>query len=150
MAVQFVVDYLVAFAGLGVGAVAGYLVALGVRRAPSWDRQLTLPLVLAAGTAHLALIPVVETQRQVLFGLYFLAMAAVFGAGILGLTAWRAGAIVFPAGSIVAYLYFALTAHQADVVGLVVKAVEVAVITTAAIGLAVRRERTVDRKRSLA
>jgi hypothetical protein len=150
MAVQFVADYLVAFAGLAVGAVAGFLIARGAGRAPSSDRQLTMPLVLAAGTAHLALIPVVEMQRQVLFGLYFLAMAAVFGAGVVGRGPWRAGAILFPAGSIAGYLYFALIAHQADVVGLVVKAVEIAVITTAVIGIAMRRESMGERKRSVA
>ena|SRR5690348_10043554 len=148
MAVQFIVDYVVALAGLGVGGVAGFLLAHGAGRAPAWDARVTLPLVLAAGAAHLALIPVVETQRQLMFGLYFLAMAAVFAAGLIGLTAWRAGAILFPAGSIVAYFYFAFIAHQADIVGLIVKAVEVAVITTAVIGFAINRGGAAEAKRS--
>jgi hypothetical protein len=150
MGVQFIVDYVVALAGLGVGGVAGFLVALGAGRAPAWDARVTLPLVLAAGAAHLALIPVVETQRQVMFGLYFLAMGAVFAAGLIGVAAWRIGAIVFPAGSIVAYFYFAFIAHQADVVGLIVKAVELAVIITAAAGFAIKRGDATDARSSLA
>jgi hypothetical protein len=50
---------------------------------------------------------------------------------IAGLGIWRLGAIVLPAGSILAYAYFAVIGHQADVAGLAVKAVELATIAAA-------------------
>lgn len=151
MALQFIVQYVVAVAGLLAGGAAGFLVALGVGRASPWDTRTTLPLVLAAGTAHLALVPVVEEQRQVLFGLYFLATAAVYASALLRLPAWRAGAVVFPAGSIGAYFYFASLVHQVDVVGLAVKVVELAAIGAALAGAAVAARGGATRgRRSLA
>src|SRR5207249_9173816 len=67
-------DLLPALAGLVVGALIGYVLATSTHRASTWDTRVTLPLVLAAGAAHLALIPAVEAQRQLLFGLYFAAV----------------------------------------------------------------------------
>lgn len=147
MAVQFVVNYVVALAGLAVGGVAGFLVALGAGRASTWDRRTTLPLVLAAGAAHLALIPVVEPQRQLLFGLYFLGMGGVFVLALLGAGIWRLGAIVLPAGSILAYFYFGLLAHQVDFVGLAVKVIEAAAIVAAVAGLVASRDATEGSRR---
>ena len=148
MAVHFVVNYVVALAGLAVGCVTGYFVALGIRTTSLWDTRTTLPLVLAAGAAHLALIPVVEQQRQVLFGLYFLGMAGVFAFAMLGFGVWRLGAILLPAGSIFAYFYFGLIAHQVDFVGLAVKAIEVAVSVAAIVGLVAGRGRAPATRRS--
>ena len=57
MAVHFEAEYLPALAGLVVGALIGYVLATSTHRASTWDTRVTLPLVLAAGAAHLALIP---------------------------------------------------------------------------------------------
>jgi len=43
----------------------------------------------------------------------------------------RIGAVVFPLGSIAGYFFFAFVAHQVDVVGLLVKLVEVVAIVAA-------------------
>jgi hypothetical protein len=141
MAVHFEVEYVAAVGGLLVGAFVAWLTAGRLKRADSWDARLTLPLVLAAGAAHVVLIPVVELQRQVLFALYFVAMAGVFTLGALRLSIWRAGAVIFPAGSIFAYFYFAAVAHEADVIGLVVKVVEAGAIAAAIGGALMYRRR---------
>ena len=140
MAVHFEAEYLPALAGLVVGALIGYLLATSTRRASTWDARVTLPLVLAAGAAHLALIPTVEAQRQLLFGLYFAAVTGTFALALLRVGIWKLGALVFPAGSILAYFYFALTAHQADIIGLAVKVVEAAVIVAAVRSVLARSE----------
>jgi hypothetical protein len=133
--VQLIQQYLVGLVGLVVGATIGWLVAILAnrrvsekRRLTAWDARLTIPLLLAAAGAHLALIPVVELQREVMFGFYALALVVTVAVGIAGPAIWRLGAVVLPAGSILAYSYFAVVGHQADVVGLVVKAVELAAI----------------------
>ena len=135
--VQFERDYLAALAGLPLGALAGLvLTALGrrsgiARRLSDWDARVTLPLLVAAAGAHLALLPVVERQRVVLFSVYAIALLLTAAVGIAGPGAWRMGAVALPAGSILGYAYFAVLAHQADLVGLVVKAAEVAAIAAA-------------------
>ena len=135
--VHFEGDYLPALAGLLLGALAGLvLTAVGrrseiARRLSDWDARLTAPLLVAAAGAHLALLPVVERQRVVLFSIYAIALLLTVAAGIAGQWAWRVGAVALPAGSILAYAYFAVLAHEADVVGLVIKAAEVAAIAAA-------------------
>jgi hypothetical protein len=142
MTVHFVAAYAGGLAGMVVGAAAGLVTAMTVRRADAWDARLTLPLVLAAGAAHVSLIPVVEPQRQIMFGLYFLAMTGVFVLGLLRVSIWRLGAVLFPSGSIAAYFYFAFIVHQADYIGLSVKLVELAVIIAALVPvLGGKRER---------
>ncbi|MGH7764678.1 MAG: hypothetical protein ACREOM_09710, partial [Candidatus Dormibacteraceae bacterium] len=94
-----------------------------------------IPLLLAVVTAHLVLIPVVELQRQLSFGLYFVAVIIVIVMAIAGFGIWRLGAIFLPIGSILAYGYFAFLGHQADVAGLIVKLVEVAVVAAAVTSL---------------
>ena len=141
-------NYVVALSGLLVGGVTGYLVALGKGTGSRWDRRVTLPLVLAAGAAHLALIPVVEQERQLLFGLYFLGMAGVFLFALLGIGVWRLGAILLPAGSILAYFYFGLIVHEVDVIGLLVKAVEVAAIVAVIVGVVAADGRETVKRRS--
>jgi hypothetical protein len=141
MALHFVAEYVVGLAGMVAGAVTGWLIATRLDRAGGWDARVTLPLLLGAGAAHLALIPVVERQRQVMFGLYFLAMAGTFVFAMLRFGIWRLGAVVFPAGSIAAYFYFAAMVHQVDYIGLAVKAVEAAVIVAAIRPLAPARRR---------
>ncbi len=138
MTVLLIRSYLVAVAGLGAGAGAGLILAVAFKRLRAWDAWVTVPLLLAAAGAHIALIPQVEMQRQILFGLYG---AALLGTVILALARqeiWRTGAVIFPAGSIAAYLYFALPERQADYVGLLVKVVEIAVICSALAGLFAR------------
>ena len=139
MAVHFEAEYLPALAGLVVGALIGYVLATSTHRASTWDTRVTLPLVLAAGAAHLALIPAVEAQRQ-LFGLYFAAVTGTFALALLRVGIWKLGALVFPAGSILAYFYFTLTAHEADFIGLAVKVVEAAVIVAAVRSVLARSE----------
>ena len=48
-----------------------------------------------------------------------------------GAAVWRLGAVALPAGSILAYAYFAVLAHEADVIGLLVKVVELLAIAAA-------------------
>jgi hypothetical protein len=131
MTLHFVAAYTPALAGLVVGAAVGYLVAARGRFA-SWDARLTLPLLLAAGTAHLFLILAVERERQLLFGLYFVALALTFAAARAGIRAWKLGAVLFPLGSIAGYFYFAVGVHQVDFIGLAVKVVEVCLVVAAA------------------
>jgi hypothetical protein len=136
--VRFTQQYLVAVAGLVAGAGAGWLLAAVVNRPNGgrgrlgrWDARLTVPLLLGAAGAHLALIPIVEVQRQVMFGLYVLALLGTVVTAMAGKAIWRLGAVVLPAGSILACAYFAALAHQADVVGLAVKLVELGAIGAA-------------------
>ena len=135
MGIQFISQYLIAFAGLAVGAGLGLLATTMVKpRAASLrppDAHFTIPLLLAVGLAHASLIPVVELERQVLFGLYFLSVIGVIGVAMLGMRIWRLGAVLLPVGSILGYFYFAFAGHQADVVGLIVKVVEVGLIIAA-------------------
>jgi hypothetical protein len=121
-----------------VGFALGWLVVMMTnrrvsdeRRLTASDARLTIPLLLGAAGAHLVLIPVVELQREVMFGCYAVALVVTVAFGIAGLGIWRLGAIVLPAGSILAYAYFAVIGHQADVAGLAVKAVELAAIAAA-------------------
>jgi len=136
--VAFVKDYLPALAALPVGAIAGLgLTTVAKRGALSegklgdWDRWATVPLLLAAAAAHLALLPVVEPLRMVLFTLYAISVLATVGLAVAGIGIWRIGAVVFPLGSIAGYFFFAFVAHQVDVVGLLVKLVEVVAIVAA-------------------
>jgi hypothetical protein len=129
-------EYLVGLVGLVIGAGVG--VALGVGRGglqSQWDRHATLPLLLAAGGAHLALTGAVEPLRQVLFGLYGLALIGTAFFAAMGWGIWRLGGIVFPVGSIAAYFYFAIPEHQADYVGLLIKLVEVVAVVSVAVPL---------------
>jgi len=137
--VQFIPQYLVALVGIGVGAPAGLILAAAVnrrsgnaKRIDGWDARVTVPLLLAAAGAHLALIPVVELQRQLMFGLYVVALIITVALAAAGWRIWRLGAVLLPLGSILAYGYFAGQVHEADVVGLVVKIVEVAAVAAAA------------------
>ena len=138
MALHFISAYVPAIAGLVIGALVGYVVA-GRRGPTSADARVTLSLLLAAATAHLFLIPLVERERQILFGLYFVALALTFGAALIGIRAWKLGAVLLPAGSILGYFYFALGVHEVDFIGLLVKVVEVGVIVAAARSVVVAR-----------
>lgn len=156
MAVNLVAPYLIGIAGLVLGAVVG-LLAFSIRRRPAfdarrtttWDSSITLPLLLGAAGAHLILIPRVELERQVLFGLYGAALIGVSILAFAGVSAWRAGAILFPTGSILAYVYLASTVHQADYVGLLVKLVELGAIV-AAVFPVIRRTRSTSKRSTLA
>ncbi|SRR6266550_2665892 len=141
MTVQFERAYLIALLGLAVGAAVGLIAAAAYSRARlgRLDARVTIPLLLAAAGAHLVLIPVVEPLRQLLFGLYFAALIGAVIFAMAGLSIWRLGAVVLPAGSIAAYLYFALQVHQADYVGLSVKVIELAAVAAAVIPIARRR-----------
>jgi len=137
--VQFIPQYLVAVVGIVVGGSAGWMLAAAMnrrsgdaKRIDGWDARVTLPLLLAAAGAHLALIPVVELQRQLMFGLYVLALIITVALAVGGWRIWRLGAIFLPLGSILAYGYFAGQVHEADVVGLVVKTVELMAVAAAA------------------
>jgi len=140
--VQFIPQYLVAVIGMVVGGSAGWILAAAMNRTSGggkridgigrWDARVTLPLLLAAAGAHLALVPVVELQRQLMFSLYALALVITVPLALGGRRIWRLGAIFLPLGSILAYGYFAGQVHEADVVGLVVKIVELAAIAAAA------------------
>ncbi len=137
--VQFIPQYLVAIVGIVVGGSAGWMLAAAMnrrsgdaKRIDGWDARVTLPLLLAAAGAHLALIPVVELQRQLMFGLYVLALIITVALAVGGWRIWRLGAIFLPLGSILAYGYFAGQVHEADVVGLVVKIVELTAVAAAA------------------
>jgi hypothetical protein len=153
--VQYVSQYLIAVVGLVVGAVAG-LVLAGVmsrrardaNRLDRWDASVTIPLLLAAAGAHLALVPVVELQRQLMFCLYVLALIVTVALALSGWRIWRLGAVLLPLGSILAYGYFAVQVHAADWIGLGVKLVELAVVA-AALGpvLAARRREQPQRQR---
>lgn len=130
-------QYLVALVGLAVGAGLGLFIMAAASRlasaAPirSWDARLTIPILLAVAVAHASLIPVVEFMRQAMFAVYFFAVVGVIVIAIIGPGIWRLGALLLPTVSIAGYFYFALKGHEADVVGLIVKAVEVVVILVA-------------------
>ncbi|HET7419201.1 MAG TPA: hypothetical protein VFL27_02340 [Candidatus Dormibacteraeota bacterium] len=148
MTVKLETEYLIAIAGLIAGAGVG--LAIGALRSGAvdrWDARLTLPLLLAAAGAHLVLISAVEPLRQVLFGLYTIALICVAVVAAAGVGIWRAGGVLLPAGSISAYFYFALQVHQADFVGLGVKTVELAAIVAVLAGLA--RARTTGGRRTV-
>ena len=154
--IQFVPQYLVAVIGLAVGAAAGIVLAAAMRRRPARanrlaasDAWIAAPLLLAAAGAHLALIPAVEPQRQMLFGLYGVALLVTVALGAGGWRIWRLGAVLLPLGSILAYGYFAGREHEADVVGLVVKAVELAAIGAAVWPVLSARRQTQERRRSV-
>jgi hypothetical protein len=93
MAVHLIPAYVVAVAGLAVGAVVGVIVTSTFRRSiaaarsmRAWDAWATVPLLLAAASAHLVLITQVELQRQVLFGLYGAALIGVVVFAFAGLS----------------------------------------------------------------
>jgi hypothetical protein len=136
--VHLVKSYLPALAALPAGAAAGLAVAwaakrsrIGGGRLGPWDARTTLPLLVAAAAAHLALLPVVEQLRVVLFTLYAISLLGTVGLAIAGIGVWRAGAVLLPLGSIAGYFYFALLFHSMDAVGLLVKLVEVLAIAAA-------------------
>ena len=144
MSVHLVQAY--AIAGLGVGAAVGLIVTAAFRPTISrtramrdWDAWVTVPLLLAAAGAHLILITQVGLQRQVLFGLYGVALIGTAVFAVAGLAIWRLAAVIFPAGSIAAYFYFALPEHQADYIGLLVKVVELAAIVAALVPVFARK-----------
>ena len=129
MTIHLVTEYLIALLGLLVGG--GIAIALTAARGGTitrWDARVSLPLLVAALGAHIALITAVEPTRQLLFGLYALALLGVVGSALVGWSIWRIGGVVFPAGSMAAYFYFAIQVHEADYVGLLVKLVELAAI----------------------
>jgi len=141
MHVVLIPNYLFGLAGLVAGGAVGLLVAAlakngGLR---GRDARLTAPLLLAAAGAHLVLIPFVELERQVLFGLYALALVMTVAIGMAGARIWRLGAILFPAGSILAYAYFGVLVQQADYAGLAIKVVELVAIGSALASFAARR-----------
>src|SRR5256885_1004935 len=139
MTIQLEREYLVALIGLAVGAGAGLIAPAVFRRAiAQWDARITIPLLLAAAGAHLVLIPVVESQRQLFFGLYVASLMAVAVLAIAGRPIWRLGAVLLPVGSIAGYFYFALQVHQADYVGLAVKLVELGALAAAVVPIATR------------
>ena len=146
MTVHLIQSYVVALAGLAVGAAVGLIAAAALKRMATWDAWVTVPLLLGAAGAHIALIPQVEMQREVLFGLYAASLIGTVIVGIGKVGIWRAGAVIFPAGSIAAYFYFAIPTHQADYVGLVVKVFELAAICSAIVG-AFTRERAYGGRR---
>jgi len=136
--VQYIPQYLVAVVGMAVGGSAGLLLAAAInrrsvdaQRLDGWDARFTIPLLLAAAGAHLALVPVVELQRQLMFGLYVSALIITVALALVGWRIWRLGAVLLPLGSILAYAYFAGQVHEADVVGLLVKIVELAAAAAA-------------------
>jgi predicted lysophospholipase L1 biosynthesis ABC-type transport system permease subunit len=130
--VQFIQSYLIGVVGAVVGAVVGLVLATVARRSlGTWDAVVTIPLLLAAAGGHLFLIPVEVQPLQVLFGLYAAALIVVVIVGIAGISIWRLGAVLFPAGSIAAYFYFAVQVQQVDYVGLGLKVVELAAIVSA-------------------
>jgi hypothetical protein len=134
MHVVLIHEYLIGLAGLVAGAAACLVLARVANhheRLPAHDARLTAPLLLAAGVAHLFLIPAVELERQLMFGLYGLAAVATVLVGLLGFRIWRVGAVLVPAGSILAYAYFAALVHQADYAGLTIKLVEALAIASA-------------------
>ena len=152
--IQFVPQYLVAVIGLAVGAAAGIVLAAAMRRRPALanrlvasDAWIAVPLLLAAAGAHLVLIPVVEQQQQMLFGLYGVGLLVTVALGAAGWRIWRLGAVLLPLGSILAYGYFAGREHEADVVGLVVKVVELAAIGAALWPVLSARRQTQERRR---
>ena len=154
--IQFVPQYMVAVLGLAVGAAAGIVLAAAMRRRPALanrliasDAWIAVPLLLAAAGAHLVLIPVVEQQQQMLFGLYGVGLLVTVALGAAGWRIWRLGAVLLPLGSIVAYGYFAGREHEADVVGLVVKLVELAAIGAAVLPVLSARRQTQERRRSV-
>jgi hypothetical protein len=132
MSVQLVQSYLVAPVGLVIAAVAGFAATRRARRVERWDANLTLPLLMGVAAAHLVLIPVVELERQAMFGLYVASVIVVVGLAFAGRRIWRLGAVLLPVGSVLGYAYFAVLAHQADYVGLTIKLVELATIAAAA------------------
>ena len=136
--VQFIPQYLVAVIGLVVGGSFGWILAAalnrrsaGANRIDGWDARVTVPLLFAAAGAHLALVPVVELQRQLMFGLYVVALMITVALAAGGWRIWRLGAVFLPLGSILAYAYFAAQVHEADVAGLTVKIVELATVAAA-------------------
>jgi len=136
--VQFIPQYLVAVVGMALGGFGGWVLAGAMnrrsgdaRRVDGWDARVTIPLLLAAAGAHLALVPVVELQRQLMFGLYVLALIITAAMALVGWRIWRLGAVLLPLGSILAYAYFGAQVHEADVVGLSVKVVELAAVAAA-------------------
>jgi hypothetical protein len=141
--VKFEAEYLPAFAGVVVGAVLALLAATFLpqaRKLSHWDRRATIPLLLAAAGAHLALLPRVELLRIVPFSLYGIVLVLTVAFAFAGVSGWRVAAVVFPLGSILGYFYFGAVAHEVDVVGLIVKLLEVAAIAAAVRGaLAARR-----------
>ena len=141
--VKFEAEYLPTFAGAVAGAVLALLAATFLpqaRKLSDWDRRATIPLLLAAASAHLALLPSVELLRIVLFSLYGIVLLVTAAFAFVGVSGWRVAAVVFPLGSILGYFYFGAVAHEVDVVGLIVKLLEVAAIAAAVRGaLAARR-----------
>ena len=141
MQVVLIPNYLFGLAGLVAGGAAGLVVAAVAengRLAPR-DARVTAPLQRGAAVAHLVLIPFVELERQVLFGLYGLALIATVAIGLAGARIWRLGAVFLPAGSIVGYAYFGVLVHQADYAGLAIKVVELVAIGSALASFASRR-----------
>ncbi len=142
MTVQLISSYLIGVVGAVIGFGVG-LVLITLRERvttaqdaiTNWDSRVTIPLLLAAGGGHVVLIPAMSSQNQVLFGLYFVALILVVIVAFAGFSIWRLGAVIFPAGSIFAYLYYAIPAHSADYVGLALKIVELAAIVSALVPL---------------
>ena len=85
----------------------------------------------------------VELERKLMFGLYFLSVVVVVVMALFGWRIWRLGAVLLPVGSILGYAYFAVQVHEVDYIGLFIKVVEVLTIAAALIPLFARgRSRT--------
>ncbi len=78
-------------------------------------------------------------MRVVLFSLYGAALVVTIVAALAGVRFWRLAAVLLPAGSIAGYVYFAAVAHETDVVGLIVKLVEIGAIAAALAPILLRR-----------
>jgi len=134
MHVVLIPEYLIGLVGLVAGGAAGLVVAALAHngRLPARDARVTAPLLLGCAVAHLFLIPAVELERQVLFGLYALALLGTVAIGLAGAGIWRLGAV-----------YFAVLVHQADYAGLAIKVVELIAIGSALASFAARRSQRV-------
>ena len=139
--VQFEQDYLLALPGLALGFLGGLVVSSRGSSAElrRWDGRATVALLAAAAVAHAALIPKVELMRVVLLSLYGAALVVTIVAALAGVRFWRLAAVLLPAGSIAGYVYFAAVAHETDVVGLIVKLVEIGAIAAALAPILLRR-----------
>src|SRR5581483_5775253 len=88
-----------------------------------------LLLMITTGVAHLALVPthwVDERQTATLFALNGLAFFAVVAAALASLRGWRAAGLALLTATVIAYVgYIATGREDADLVGLLLKVVEI-------------------------
>src|SRR5258706_7659466 len=153
MTFQLISSYLIGIAGLVVGVVVGLILAAWrqgkIDTNPAvtrWDLWVTIPLLLGAIGGHIALVPQMVQQNQVLFSLYAAAVIVAVIIGFARFSIWRLGAVLFPLGSIVAYFYYAIPARSADYLGLTLKVVELAVIVAALVPFAMPERMRLGRR----